>query len=186
MKNKRKRLVRNLLIAKTSCNTFLVEKPVQKPVEKPVPPPTKNKQETEQKKQPVKPDVHPPSPTPPVDPPVVKPPLVRPPLVKPEEGNGYDIEPVQPVKKEIPAKPVDKNTEQKAPREQKPVEEKRPQCSLDVIFVLDVSSSVRSAFEQQKTIAVDIYTYLAQTFGIHYAIVKFSGNNRSRIVVPMR
>jgi hypothetical protein len=134
-----------------------------------------------QKKQPVvKPDVHPPSPTPPIDPPVV-----RPPLVKPEEGNGYDIEPVQPVKKEIPAKPIDKNSEQK-PKEQKSVDVKKHQCNLDVIFVLDVSSSTRSAFEEQKSIAVDIYTFLAQTFGIHYAIVKFSGSNRSRIVVPMR
>jgi hypothetical protein len=111
------------------------------------------------------------------------------PIVKPtENNNGYDIEPVQPVKKEIPSKPpVDKNSNQKPPKEEKAVEVKKPTCSLDVVFVLDVSSSVRTAFEQQKTIAGDIYDHLIQKTGnIHYAIVKFSGTHRSRIVVPMR
>lgn len=77
-------------------------------------------------------EARPPSPTPkPTD-------LLPPPILKPtENNNGYDIEPVNPVKKEIPSKPpTDKNSNQEVPKEEKAVEVKKSNCSLDVVFVL--------------------------------------------------
>lgn len=85
-------------------------------------------------------------------------------------------------------RPTTPNPVVKKPTEnehKKPVGKKK-KCSLDVVFVFDVSSSTRTAFEDQKTIAYDIYKHLDRTLSINYAIVKFSGDQRSRVVVPMR
>ncbi|KAI6188774.1 Transmembrane cell adhesion receptor mua-3 [Aphelenchoides besseyi] len=58
-------------------------------------------------------------------------------------------------------------------------------CILDVIFVLDVSSSVHAAFEQMCDAAVEIYQNLITENTLHYGIVKFSNSHSSKVVVPM-
>ncbi|KAI6215622.1 Von Willebrand factor, type A domain-containing protein [Aphelenchoides besseyi] len=58
-------------------------------------------------------------------------------------------------------------------------------CILDVIFVLDVSSSVHAAFEQMCDAAVEIYQDLITENTLHYGIVKFSSSHSSKVVVPM-
>ncbi|KAI6233754.1 VWFA domain-containing protein [Aphelenchoides fujianensis] len=93
-------------------------------------------------------------------------------------------------KNEASKKPSPKTDKSKPPR--KPEEftdvpsNKQKSCVLDVVFVLDVSSSVNAAFEQMCDAAVEIYDILTNGgHSLHYGVVRFSGNHRSKVVIPM-
>ncbi|KAI6239182.1 VWFA domain-containing protein [Aphelenchoides fujianensis] len=93
-------------------------------------------------------------------------------------------------KNETSKKPSPKIDKSKPPR--KPEEftdvpsNKKGSCILDVVFVLDVSSSVNAAFEQMCDAAVEIYDILTNgRHSLHYGVVRFSGNHRSKVVIPM-